>query len=160
MDNPRTNLSNLMREGFRRVASTVAVLTAGQGQDAVAMTATAFTSVSLDPPAVLVCVNRSARLHAAVVEAGGFRVNVLTGAHTQVAQACSGGELEARFRTGTWSRDLWPGPRLDDSLFSVTSRIRQAIDVGTHTIFIGDVEDIDLNDGPPLLYANGAYAAT
>ncbi|MBP7705041.1 MAG: flavin reductase [Caulobacter sp.] len=72
-----THPADAFRSAQRRLASSVAVITAGAWEGAVGMTATAVTSVSMDPPSLLVCVNRSATLHGAVMRTGRFRVTYL-----------------------------------------------------------------------------------
>jgi flavin reductase (DIM6/NTAB) family NADH-FMN oxidoreductase RutF len=152
------HLADHLKANLRRVASTVTVLTAGDGEGAVAMTATAFTSVALEPePTVLVCVNRTARLHDVAVRTGGFRVNVLAEGQVHTARACGGGNMARRFEAGSWEFGLWPGPRLQGALFDVACRTRELIESGTHSVFIGTVLEVNEADGAPLIYRNGDY---
>lgn len=155
----KTDLAEQLRRSLGRMASTVTVLTTGEGEEAVAMTATAFTSVALEPdPTVLVCINRSARFHAAAVREGGFRINVLAADQADTARACGGGDMAQRFATGRWTRDVWPGPRLEGALFDVACRTRHIIESGTHSVFIGAVEAVGEGGGAPLVYMGGRYS--
>ncbi|MEW5684031.1 MAG: flavin reductase family protein [Pseudomonadota bacterium] len=152
-------ISDEVRTCLREVASTVTILSAGRGDGVVVMTATAFTPVSLEPvPTVLVCVNRAARLHAAAVREGGFRINVLRHDQAAAASTCSGGDMADRLRAADWRDDGAPGPRLGGCLFDFACRTVRTITQGEHSIFIGEVLDVARGGGAPLLYARGAYA--
>ena len=151
------DLSARLRSAFRLVDASVAVITAGVGPSRIAMTATAFTTVSLDPPTILVCVNRSSRIHSVITATGGYRLNVLANAQVAVAQACRGGDIAARFDHGDWRDDAPRGPRLTEALASIGCALSDAIERGSHSIFIGAVEDVATHDVRPLLYANGDY---
>lgn len=148
-----------MRALMRSVAATVAIVTARSQTGPVGMTATSITSVSLDPPAILVCVNRSARLHAAITERGLFRVNYLAQEHERVADTFGGPNRNDRFASGSWETQAPFGPRLGGALAQMACRLVQAIDHGSHTIFIGSVESVENAPAEPLLYCKGSYVA-
>ena len=124
------------------------------------MTATAVTSVSLAPPALLVCVNRSTSLHAVVHRHEAFRVTYLRQEQQDVAAAFGGGAsgLE-KFRNGRWRLHAPGGPRLAGALAHVICDLDTAFDYGTHTIFIGRVRSVRTSDAEPLVYRDGAYRA-
>jgi len=152
-------LADQVRACLRQVASTVTILSAGRGETAVVMTATAFTPVSLEPvPTVLVCVNRSARLHAVALREGAFRINILRDDQAPTATACSGGDMDARLRAADWRHDAGAGPHLADSLFALACRTIRVIDQGAHSILIAEVTEVARRDGDPLLYVRGDYA--
>jgi flavin reductase len=156
----RAHPAEAFRSAQRRLASSVAVITSGAGREAVGMTATAVTSVSMDPPSLLVCVNRSATLHAEVVRTGRFRVTYLRSDQLDVARSFGGGRPQAeRFATASWAMEGEGGPGLDEALAACVCALEQAVDFGTHTVFIGRVESVADGEGAPLLYCNGAYAA-
>lgn len=147
-----------LRSLMRRVASTVAVVTA-HGEDGEAgITATSVASVSLDPPSILVCVNRATRLHAAVSHSRRFRVNYLSQSQKVVANAFGGPHDGDRFDCGEWGRDAPFGPKLLSALGDVPCMLSKATDCGTHTVFIGAVQTAAMQAGTPLLYCNGGYA--
>ncbi|ATQ43575.1 flavin reductase family protein [Caulobacter mirabilis] len=146
------------RSAQRRLAATVAVITAGQGEDAVGITATAVTSVSMDPPSLLVCVNRAASLHAVVAATGRFRVTYLRADQPEVARSFSGGRPQAeRFGSAGWRLDGDGGPALDEALAACVCELEEAVDFGTHTIFVGRVAQAETGDGRPLLYCDGVF---
>lgn len=151
--------ADTLRRAMRLVASTVAVVTAGHEGDVGGATVTSVTSVSMDPPTLLVCVNRSVRLNTLLQAAGAFRVNYLGRGHEEVARAFGGGSGADRFRVGRWDLDAVPAPELVDALAQISCRLDGAFECGTHTIFVGAVKDVRLGSGDePLLYCNGGYA--
>lgn len=150
-------LAAQFRAALRKAPASVAVITAGRGETALGATATAVTSVSLDPPALLVCVNRALRLNAAIRAAGLFRVCYLRREQEGVARAF-GAPGGARFSAGGWNLDAPAGPDLLPALASIACRLDNAVDCGTHSIFIGHVEAVRCAAGAPLLYCDGAYA--
>lgn len=148
-----------LRSLMRRVASTVAVITAhGEDGDA-GITATSVASVSLAPPSILVCINKATRLHAAVRHSRQFRVNYLAQSQQVVANAFGGPHEGDRFGCGDWDRDAPFGPKLLSGLGDVPCLLAQATDCGTHTVFIGTVQTAEAQAGAPLLYCNGTYAS-
>ena len=138
----------------RRLAASVAVITTGEGAAAVGMTATAVTSVSLEPPSLLVCVNRSATLNAALTRTGRFRVSYLGAGQAEVARAFGDGRPQAeRFAAAGWT----PGVALPAAVADCLCRLDQAVEAGSHSIFIGQVLSVTVGEGRPLLYCDGAY---
>lgn len=147
------------RSAMRGVAATVTIVTAGDRERGHGMTATAVTSVSLDPPALLVCINQRTLLHDIMSSTPGFCVNVLAQEHVALSNAFSGAVAPSeRFLDGNWA-ETKNGIKF---LTSAQSRIfctrTLAIPYGTHTVFIGEVVDVQLAvDASPLLYQNARY---
>lgn len=165
------------RQTLGHFASGVTVLT---GRSAtlgdLGMTASAFCSVSLDPPLVLVCVSRQATLHDVLMQAPGFAINVLAADQAALSDRFAGGIRDARGRWRPWpdGRDRFSdlaterGPfseafLLQRALFCLDCARHDSADGGDHTIFIGRVMHIrapaDGADRSPLLYHTGRYAA-
>lgn len=150
--------ADVFKTALRRLAASVAVITTGRDSDAVGMTATAVTSVSMDPPSLLVCVNRAASLHAAVARAGRFRVTWLRADQGDVARSFGGGRAQAeRFASADWTITADGGPSLADALATCVCALEEAVDFGTHTVFIGRVVSAEAGEGRPLLYCDGGY---
>lgn len=146
---------------FRRVigclATGVTVVTTRQDDGRpCGLTANAVTSVSLEPPLVLVCIDKKSESYPHFALAGVFAVNVLTEAQSDVSLrfAVSGGD---KFRGVPFHWGATGAPVLDEHLAWVECRIVQAYDGGDHTIYVGRVEAADSGDGRPLLYFRGAY---
>jgi len=146
--------------GMRSLAGAVNIITSTYAGHRNGMTATAVCSVSAEPPTVLVCVNRRAKTHGAIEKSGAFCVNVLRAEHSELSIAFSGTRTgEARFAMAAWSQLVTGSPVLSDSLVSLDCRVVNKLTHGTHTVFLGSVEQILIGKrGRPLLYANGRHA--
>ncbi|MBS3953364.1 MAG: flavin reductase family protein [Methylomicrobium sp.] len=122
------------------------------------MTATSFSSVSLDPPQVLVCINERADTGEGIEESQHFAVNILTAGQEQVSNEFAGkASQEDRFRNVSWSQGKEGMPLLDDSLASLECRVLQKVKAGTHWIIVGEVNNVVCREGDPLLYYSTAY---
>jgi len=146
--------------GMRTLAGAVNIVTSTQGGRRYGMTATAVCSAAAEPPTVLACINRLATTHGAVAKSKVFCVNVLRVEDWELSTTFSGGQSgDARFRTRNWTRLATGAPVLIDSLVSFDCRVVKKLVHGTHTIFLGQVEQILLGQkGKPLLYSDGQYA--
>ncbi len=154
-------MSVAMKEGMRRLASGVSVITSVDLKgNPYAMTATSVTSVSDSPASLLVCINKSTRMFEAIAEGGQFCVNLLSHDQESISNRCASGDQGAgRFELGAWSsaRSL---PYLDGALAAFFCRQDQCIDYGTHRIVIGEIEEVlvaDSDEINPLVYLNGGY---
>ncbi|MVA27388.1 flavin reductase [Agrobacterium vitis] len=149
------------KSGMRRLASGVSLITTKDTHDAWhGMIATSVTSVSVEPPSLLVCINRSASCHDPLIESGVFCVSFLGEDNDAIAEVFSSSRFkEQRFRDGDWRRISTGAPALARSLASFDCRVKQQLQADSHTIFIGSVEAIELWDAPlsPLVYMNGGY---
>lgn len=151
-------MSEHLRLALRRVASSVAIVAAYGQSNPIGMTATALSVVSLSPPSLLVCVNRSCQLHAAILERRSFRVSYLSQTQSELATVFGGGRSqEERFAMGSWDLQAHLGPALRDSLVNFGCALSSHLDHGTHTIFVGTVEDVQFDAERPLLYRDGTY---
>lgn len=149
------------RKAMGSFATGVTVVTVDYEGEVHGMTANAFTSVSLDPLLVLVCVDHRARTHAHLHARKRFGVNVLAAHQRAVSEYYAGpnpdhryAEREAKAR---FDRTQHGTPVLHGALAYLECRLRTAQDAGDHTIFIAEVEDIVLRDGDPLLYFRSEY---
>ena len=120
----------------------VAIVTAHEaGEKPRGLTLSAFCPVSLEPPLVLVCVDRSSNTLPALLESGGFTVNFLAGGRDHLAVLYAS-KTEEKFDGITWRRPALPegGPVLhEDSAAFAVCATRQAIEAGDHWVFIGEV---------------------
>jgi flavin reductase (DIM6/NTAB) family NADH-FMN oxidoreductase RutF len=157
-----TDLVQAMRLAMRRLAASVVIVSARSSERRYAITLSAVTSLSMEPPSLLVCINRAASIYP-ILEAGAdFCVNLLSGAHRQLSIACSGKEKgEGRFATGNWRDDQATGvPFLDDAPASLICAMDGIHGYGTHGIFIGKVKTIYLQGAAdPLVYLDGTYTS-
>jgi flavin reductase len=146
------------RQAMRRVASTVNIITICVDGHPMGITATAMSSLALEPPSLLVCINRSAALHGSMTDVSHFSVNVLHRDQQHLAQMFADRNLrELRFSSG-WHFDESRPPRLPDAQASILCRRTDHHQFGTHSIFIGVVEEVIVRtDVHPLVYLDGHY---
>jgi len=142
-------------------ATGVTVITVANDDKIEGMTANAFTSVSLDPLLVLVCVDQKARTHAHLHARKRFGINVLSEHQRKISEhyaqvdrdpARAESEAGARF-----DRTQQGTPVLHGALAYLECRLQSAQDAGDHTIFIAEVEDVVVREGRPLLYFQSGY---
>jgi flavin reductase (DIM6/NTAB) family NADH-FMN oxidoreductase RutF len=153
-----TALADSFRQAMRRVAATVNVISICVDGKPMGITATAVSSVSLDPPSLLVCINQAASLHAPMGDMSHFCVNVLHGEQEETARLFADRARHAlRFSSG-WEEDGDGPPRLHDAQATILCRRIDSHSFGTHSIFIGIVEDVRVReDVDPLVYLDGEY---
>jgi len=153
--------SSEFRKAMGAFATGVTIITVDLEGEVHGMTANAFTSVSLDPMLVLVCVDHSTRTHAHLHTKKRFGINVLCEDQRAIseyyarperthehAEAEAGARFE-RTRHGT--------PVLQGALAYLECRLESVQEAGDHSIFIAEVEDVVLLDGDPLLFFRGRY---
>ena len=146
------------KQALRRLASSVSVITCRQGERDFAMTATAVSALSMEPPSMLVCVNRSATFHAALSRVDAFAINVLSRAHVDISRLCSGeAKGDSRFGVGTWDGRAGV-PVLADAQAAIICRKDTELEYGSHTVFMGPILSISMNgEVDPLIYVDGQY---
>lgn len=148
------------RDALRGLGRSVVILTAEEDGQRFAMSATAVCELSLDPPSVLVCVNRSASIHAVLSRRLPFAVNVLPHGLEDLANRCAGAvKGEDRFASAQWERSSLGPPVLAAAQAAFVCENEVCMDHGTHTIFIGRViEVLGTGQRDPLIYVDGRYA--
>jgi len=148
-------VSGAVRRALRGVPGAVAIVTTTYAGVRYGIAATAICAVSLDPPSMLVCVNRNSTLHDPISQAERFSINILDEAQGEVvAQFGSSAARGERFTVGEWSegRGL---PLLAGAQASLICRRAQQFGFGTHLIVIGVVEEVETSGTvAPLLYLN------
>src|SRR5919205_1167635 len=146
--------------GMRTLAGAVNIITSMNSGHRYGMTATAVCSATAEPPTVLVCINKLATTHDAIAKSKVFCVNVLRADDWHLSTTFSGGQTgESRFKTANWTRLTTGAPVLVEALVSFDCRVVKKLAHGTHTIFLGEVEQILIGKkGKPLLYSDGQYA--
>lgn len=151
-------LLDTYRLAMRHVAATVYAVTTGHDGERFGIIATAVNSLSFDPPALLVCVNRAASLHGPLDSAERFCVNVLGVGNRAVADCfMKGGSGEERFAVGEWDEEHGV-PVLASAQSSLVCRVAQRQAFGTHTIFIGElIAARHRANAKPLTYYDGRY---
>jgi flavin reductase (DIM6/NTAB) family NADH-FMN oxidoreductase RutF len=122
------------------------------------MTVTAFSSVSLDPPQILVCLNATADTGIGIDESQCFAVNILNANQQEVSNHFAGASSQQqRFEQSGWQTGITGAPILTDSLMSLECKVIEKVRAGSHWIIIGSVQECVCRTGEPLLYYRGAY---
>jgi len=142
-----------------RFASGVTVVTATDdaGNDH-GMTVSAFCSLSLEPPLVLVCIDRAASMHDLLQPDSAFAVNVLSAGQEALSRRFASGDPPNRFDGLGYHRGLTGVPLLEDVLAWLEARVDARVPQGDHTIVVGRVETAAARQDRPLLYYRGGYA--
>ncbi|MBB6123497.1 flavin reductase family protein [Sphingobium subterraneum] len=151
--------SDLKRALRGLAASVVIVATADESGKRYAMAATAVTPVSMDPPSMLMCVNRNASSHPVLFTGTDFSLNVLAADQMDVAKLCGGAAKgDERFAAGGWTLADNGIPYLADAQAVIHCTQRERFSYGSHDIFIGDVHRVILaRDIDPMLYVDGQF---
>jgi len=148
--------SGLFRHVVGHLASGVTVVTTRDGQQDFGMTASSVTSLSVDPPMMLACVNNLAPTAAAISSAGRYAVNVL-----------GQGSEDLAYQFATPSADKFAGveieravdgtPLIASALANFVCEVTEQVVGGTHTIFLGHVVEAAAREGAPLTYFRGDF---
>ena len=151
-----------LREAMRFWGSGVAIAAAAHQGIRHGMTVSSFTSLSLDPPLVMVSLEQTARTHQIVTDSQAFGLTILAAGQEEISNRFAGRETEQQDRFADLdSYTLTTGsPLLTNGLASLDCRVTAAYPVGTHTLFIGEVVAARASQGKlplPLLYFNRAY---
>ncbi len=152
--------TRLFRSVMSRFATGVTIVTTCKGTERHGITVNAFASVSLDPPLVLICIDRSSYLHDILLESGIFAVNLLAEDQGYLSE-CFASHSEDRYHRfcgATFHTAATGAPVLDGTLGYVDCRIVGVYPGGDHSIIVGSVETLGTGtDDDPLLYYRSRY---
>ncbi|MFN0264057.1 flavin reductase family protein [Tepidamorphus sp. 3E244] len=147
---------------MRELAGGVCVVTSGRGDMRTGLTATSVTSLSAEPPSLLVCIHRASSMLEALRETGAFAVNMLAHDQQAIADRFAGrcGRFGAERYDGAQWRELSTGSSiLTGALANLDCRVEQITEWHTHAIVVGSVEAIAEPGGnAPLVYWRGGYS--
>ncbi|MCB2055316.1 MAG: flavin reductase [Geminicoccaceae bacterium] len=149
-----------------RTAASVNVVTTDGPAGRAGITVSAMSAVSADAPrpSLLVCIHHASRASKAIIANECFCVNLLRADQAHVSDVFAGRRKTAdgdKFTAGTWTAMATGAPRFVDPLVAFDCRLDQHMQVGTHHVFFGAVEEIFAAEaGPALLYANRAYGTS
>lgn len=145
------------RTALSRFASGVTVVTTKDAtQRSFGITVSAFCSVSLDPPLVLICIEKTAGSHHAFEQSGRFTVNILSSNETGVSEHFAS-LVEDKFAGIDHAVDEHGVPILQGALATLQCKLFKSLDGGDHSIFLGEVEHVIVRDADPLIYYKGGY---
>jgi len=151
---------DLFRQALRRWPSGVTVITMPTDDGPHGMTASAFCSVSVAPPQILVVVDQRWRSHDMIAVGGVFCVNILADNQSAWSDRFAGrGRVEDRFAGIATTTAVTGALCLTDACAWLDCRLAAAHDAGDHSIFVGEVLAVGLGGGAegPLVYQDGAY---
>lgn len=158
---PREEADASLRE-VMRVYPTGVTVVAGSAADGspYGLTVNSFTSVSLDPPLVLVCIGHSSTSHARLVTAPAFTINVLAADQEQVAQRFASEPSEGRFDDLEWEPASSGAPILSGTAAWLECSAYEVVGGGDHSILVGRVERSSVTERPALLFHRGRLGPT
>lgn len=145
------------RAGLSRFASGVTVVTTRDGEGRLhGLTVSAFCSVSLEPPLVLVCIEKATYSHDAFLESGVLAVNILAAGQQHLSEHFAS-PFEDKFEGVEVETSEFGLPHITGALASLDCTVKRSYDGGDHTIFLAEVEHAKSGEGDPLLYFRSAY---
>ena len=121
------------------------------------LTVNAFSSVSLEPTLVMVCVEKVSDSHGCIHASGFYAVNVLAENGEALSRRFATWGVEDKFQGVAYTEAKSGAPVLEAALAWVDCRVVESLSVGDHTVFVGEVLDADAREGRPLVYYRGGY---
>jgi flavin reductase (DIM6/NTAB) family NADH-FMN oxidoreductase RutF len=149
--------SEAFKHAMRRVPTGVTVVTSLKEGEPRGITVNSFASVSLDPPSLLICVNREARSYLFISSSRIFCVNVLSGDQRRLAEHFSGKVRELQFAEIGYRVDATGAPVLNGAIAHFDCELAHEYQFGSHSILIGQVISCSARPGSPLGYFNGGF---
>ena len=150
--------ADALKQVLSRWVTGVTIVTARAGDRIHGMTVSAFSEVSLEPPLVLVCADKTSNTHPLIAEGGVFAVNVLASDQAELSNRFASKKDEHRRFVGL---DIESGrtgaPLLAGTLAALDCTVVAAHDAGDHVIYVGRVEELRCSDSEPLLYYARSY---
>ena len=144
------------KEAMSHFASGVTVVTTEHDGTPYGMTVASFASLSLRPPLVLVCIEKSVKTHEAIRAAGMFGVSILSREQADVSGKFAS-KAEDKFAGVNLRQGASGVPLIDGAICTLECRVHEQLPGGDHTIFVGEVLDAQMGDGQPLVYYRSAY---
>lgn len=148
------------RHGMRRLAAGVSLVTTQVADEKYGLIASSVSSLSAEPPSLLVCINQSATSHAGFLQAGYFAVNVLREQHADLcAQFSQPARRAERFQQGDWQTLTTGAPVLADALVSFDCQLEKVVEWHTHSVFLARIVGINLPGEAvePMVYFNSGF---
>lgn len=157
MDRDGTVVDELVfREVVGHFTTGVAVVTTRRGPDRFGVTASAVSSLSLEPPMLLVCLHRRLATCDAITATGAFAVNILAEGQSHLARQFATRHPD-KFRGVQVTDGDLRVPMLADALAHLECQVRERVDAATHAVFLGEVLTARAVGGSPLTYFRGAF---
>ncbi len=150
-------LAQDFKAAMRQLAATVTLVTTCEDGACHGMPATAVSSLSADPPSILVCINQSASMHGPTTRSRNFCVNLLAGGQAALCDDFGGRSGADRFAVGEWRTGLHGLPYVAEAAAALFCVVESETHYGTHTIFVGRIEQVIVDPAArPLVFQGGA----
>jgi flavin reductase (DIM6/NTAB) family NADH-FMN oxidoreductase RutF len=144
------------RRAMSHFASGVTVVTTEHAGTAYGMTVASFASLSLDPPLVVVCIEKNTSAHDMIAEAEKFGVSILSDAQGEISRRFAS-KVDDRFEGVSIRRGRLELPLIEGALVAIECRLYESLPGGDHTIYVGEVVGTHFGAGEPLIYFRGDY---
>lgn len=149
---------------FRRVMSrfpTGVTIVATNDPDGapIGLTVNAFTSVSLEPPLVLVCIGHTSSSHGRLIEGEGFSVNVLSVSQSAIAVRFASEPSGGRFDEVSWRAGPSGHPLISGAASWMECTLEEVLPGGDHSILVGRAEAFGVGHDPPMVFCEGAFGS-
>ena len=138
-------------------ASGVTIVTTEHEGKPYGLTVASFASLSLHPPLVIVCIEKSVKSHDAFVASRKFGVSILSSEQSDVSNRFASKKLDDKFAGAVTRRGELGVPLIEGALCTIECRVRDQLPGGDHSIFIGEVIDVRAREGAPLVYFRSGY---
>ena len=152
------NIQDNFRLAMRRYIYSVSIMSNKDNADNPnAITVSSVTSISMDPPSLLICINKSSRIHNSIELESKFCINLLNNKQEDLSNICSDEDMyDQRFKDKNWNLDNIPF--LKNAQANIFCKVDKLTSYHTHTIVIGLVEDANYADEiSTLTYVDGEY---
>lgn len=149
-----------VKRALRTLAGGVSVITAGRGEDRTGATVTSATGLSMDPPTMIVNINKGSSTWPAIQRHGHFCVNILSDGQQAIANRFAGiGGVKgtARYEGAEWTTLVSGAPVLVNALSAIDCEVEEVIERHSHAIILGRAVAVLNGDGESLVYHNGGY---
>ncbi|WP_089751123.1 flavin reductase family protein [Halobacillus alkaliphilus] len=146
--------NRMFRTAMGKFATGVTVIVSEVEGQVHGMTANAFMSVSLDPKLVLISIDKKAKMNEVIEKSNQFTVNILSGDQKEMSMIFAGQikeDKQVKFET------VEGLPVIEDALVSLVCNVYQSHEAGDHTLYVGEVINLNLQDGEPLAFYEGKY---
>ncbi|UOQ45897.1 flavin reductase family protein [Halobacillus salinarum] len=144
----------MFRTAMGKFATGVTVIASEVEGQVHGMTANAFMSVSLDPKLVLISIDKKAKMNEVIHKANKFTVNILSGEQQEMSMIFAGQIKENKHVEFETFEGL---PVIENSLVSLACSVYQSHEAGDHTLYVGEVLNLNVKDGEPLAFYEGKY---
>lgn len=148
--------TDLLKEVNRRFVTGVTLVTTMDDGVPRGLAVNAFANISLDPPTVMVCVQRTSSTHDCLFRATHLAINIASTAQMEVMGKLSS-KAEDKFAGVDWSPGTHGSPILAGSSAHMEVEIRERLQASTHTVFICRVVDAEVSDEVPVIYSAGRF---